>query len=61
MHWFFKMFRWYRKRHGGRWYRVKNRITRWTEWYSEENLPAINPFHKQVIETESYHEPGMDD
>jgi hypothetical protein len=56
MHWFLKMFRWYRKWHGGRWYRIKDRITRWTEWYTEDNLPVFNPYHKQVIETESYSE-----
>jgi len=60
MNWFLKMFRWYRKRHGGRWYRLKDRITGWTEWYAEENLPVFDPYRKQVIETESYHEPRVD-
>ena len=61
MHLFLKLCMLYRKRYGGRWYRLKYRITGWTEWYTEENLPVFDPYHKQVIETESYHEPGMDD
>ena len=54
MHWFLKMFGWYRKRYGGRWYRLRDRVTGWTEWYAEENLPVFDPYRKVVIKTESY-------
>jgi len=56
IHWFLKMFGWYRKRYGGRWYRLRDRVTGWTEWHTEESLPVFDPYRKIVIQTESYSE-----
>jgi len=56
MHWFLKMFKWYRKQHGGLWYCILDHKTGWKEWHHIENLPPFDPYSKTVTDEERYSE-----